>query len=59
MATIKSQTGLRLEPDILEKITFIAKRNKRSFNAQVEFLVKECVDKYEQEHGPIILDPEE
>ena len=58
MATNKIQTGLRLEPSDLSKITYIAKRNKRSLNAQIEFAVQECIEKYEKENGTILLDSE-
>lgn len=58
MATNKVQTGLRLESETLEKITYIAKRNKRSLNAQLEFLVQECVETFEKQHGVISLDSE-
>ena len=37
----KLQTGIRFERDMHKKIRYIAKQNKRSFNAQVEFLVQE------------------
>lgn len=53
MKTEKIQVNLRLEPQEHEKITFIAKRNKRAFNAQVQFLVQECIEKYEEKYGPI------
>lgn len=53
MATNKIQTGLRLEPETLYKITYIAKRQKRSLNAQLEFATLECIEKYEKEHGVI------
>lgn len=56
MATSKIQTGIRFEPELLYKITQIAKRNKRSLNAQLEFLAEECVRSYEAEHGPIPVD---
>ena len=56
MATNKIQTGIRFEPELLYKITQIAKDNKRSLNAQLEFLAQECVRKYEAEHGLIPVD---
>ena len=56
MATNKVQTGIRFEPELLYKITFIAKENKRSLNAQLEFLAEKCVKAYETENGPIPLD---
>ena len=56
MATNKIQTGIRFEPELLSKITYIAKQNKRSLNAQLEYLSQECVRQYEAENGPIPVD---
>lgn len=56
MATNKVQTGIRFEPELLYKITQIAKHNKRSLNAQLEYLAEECVRKYEAETGVIPVD---
>ncbi|MBR1972961.1 MAG: hypothetical protein IKA16_05975 [Oscillospiraceae bacterium] len=58
MATNKIQTGIRFEPELLYKITQIAKRNKRSLNAQLEFLAQECVREYEEANGEISLNEE-
>lgn len=58
MATNKIQTGIRFEPELLYKITQIAKRNKRSLNAQLEFLAQECVREYEEANGEISLTEE-
>ena len=58
MATDKIQTGIRFKADLLYKIGFIAKRNHRSLNAQLEYLAHNCVDEYEKEHGEIEV-PEE
>ena len=56
VATNKIQTGIRFEPELLYKITQVAKRNKRSLNAQLEFLAQNCVKEYEDENGKIELD---
>lgn len=56
MATNKIQTGIRFEPELLYKITQVAKGNKRSLNAQLEFLAQECVKGYEKENGEIPVD---
>ncbi len=56
MATNKVQTGIRFEPELLYKITQVAKQNKRSLNAQLEFLAQECVKEYEKNNGEIPLD---
>lgn len=56
MATNKIQTGIRFEPELLYKISQVAKYNKRSLNAQLEFLAERCVRDYENENGEIAVD---
>ena len=53
MATNKIQTGIRFEPELLYKISFVAKENKRSLNAQLEFLALNSVKEYEKINGEI------
>ena len=59
MPVDKVQTGLRMEEDALIKITYVAKRNRRSLNAQLEFLAEQCIKEYEREHGAIEVTEEE
>lgn len=56
MATNKIQTGIRFEPELLYKIAYIAKENKRSLNAQLEYLAQQCVREFETENGSIRID---
>ena len=56
MATNKIQTGIRFKPELLYKITQVAKANKRSLNAQLEFLAQECVKAHEAANGEIPID---
>ena len=56
MATNKVQTGIRFEPELLYKITYIAKDSKRSLNAQLEYLAQCCVKEYEETNGVIAVD---
>ena len=58
MATNKIQTGIRFDPELLYKIAYIAKDNKRSLNAQLEYLAQDCVKEYEKENGSIPVDEE-
>lgn len=58
MAINKIQTGIRFEPTLLYKITHVAKHNKRSLNAQLEFLAQACVEQYEKENGEITINEE-
>ncbi len=52
----KIQTGIRFQPELLYKISYIAKQNKRSLNAQLEFLSETCVKEFEKENGEIAID---
>ncbi|MBE6948676.1 MAG: Arc family DNA-binding protein [Ruminococcaceae bacterium] len=56
MATTRIQTGIRFEPELLYKISYVAKQNKRSLNAQLEYLAQTCVDEYEKNNGKIEVD---
>ena len=56
MATNKVQTGIRFEPELLYKIAQVAKANKRSLNAQLEYLAQTCVQEYEKHNGQIPID---
>lgn len=53
MATNKIQTGIRFEPELLYKITYVAKDSKRSLNAQLEYLAQMCVKDFEFKNGEI------
>ena len=59
MATNKIQTGIRFEPELLYKIAYVAKQNKRSLNAQLEYLAQQCVQEHENCHGEIPVDEEQ
>ena len=58
MATNKIQTRIRFEPELLYKISHIAKENKRSLNAQLEYLAQICVREFEAANGVIPVDDE-
>ena len=58
MATNKIQTGIRFDPELLYKIAYVAKENKRSLNAQLEYLAQICVKEYEASNGTIPVNDE-
>lgn len=55
MATGKQQVSVRIQPYTYEKFKILAEKNNRSISQQVEFLMKQCVERYENEHGKISL----
>lgn len=59
MATNKIQTGIRFEPELLYKIAHVAKSNKRSLNAQLEYLAQVCVKEFEAANGEIPVEDEQ
>ncbi len=59
MATNKIQTGIRFTEDTLLKISYIAKKNHRSLNAQLEFLAQNCIDEFEASNSEIPISEED
>ncbi|MCM3268811.1 hypothetical protein [Paenibacillus elgii] len=53
MATNKKVFTLRLEENNFEKIKIIAEKNKRSIAMQIEYLIEQHIEKYEEENGSI------
>lgn len=47
----RKQFTLRLDETIYKKIELIAKRNKRSINGQIEYLLEDCIFEHEQKYG--------
>ncbi len=45
--------GLRVVPEIHDKMAYIAEYEGRTLNGQVYYLMQECIRKFEREHGPI------
>ena len=58
MPTDKIQTGIRFTEEVLLKMSYIAKKNCRSLNAQIEFIAKKCIEEYEKESGIIDIPDE-
>lgn len=47
------QFTIRIEPELLKKIRFVAEYNARSANREVEVLIRNHVSAFEKEHGEI------
>lgn len=45
--------SIRIEEEMLKKIGYVADYEGRSVNSQILVLVRECIKKYELEHGEI------
>lgn len=47
---------LRIDSELLEKVSAIAKENDRSTNKEIERALRKLVTIYEKENGPIQID---
>lgn len=45
--------SLRISEELIEKLKFIAKVNKRSANKEIEFIIEDYIKNYENAHGKI------
>ena len=44
-----------MQPQNFDKIKFISDKNKRSIAMQIELLIENCIQEYEQNNGNIII----
>ena len=51
---IKS-VSIRIEQEMLDKLHVVADYEGRSANSQVLILIRNCIEKYEEKHGKIVL----
>lgn len=49
-------TQIRINEEIYKKTKYIALRESRNTNSQIEYFVKLGVESYEKGHGPISLE---
>lgn len=45
--------GLRVDPEVHQKLRYIADYEGRSINGQAYYLILQCIRDFEKEHGPI------
>lgn len=52
------QYGLRIPSKVMDKLKYIAYRNGRSANKEIEQLILNHIETWEKEHGTILFDDE-
>lgn len=52
--SIKS-LSIRIDTELLNKLHVVADYEGRSANSQILILIRDCINKYEKEHGTISL----
>ena len=54
MSTKRSKNiGVRVVPELHEKIVYIAEYEGRTLNGQIYYLIQKCIRDFEKENGPI------
>ena len=51
----KSRYTLRVSPELLEKLGYIAEYEGRTKNRELEQMIKKRIADFEKEHGEIVL----
>ena len=51
-----SRYTLRVSPELLEKLGYIAEYEGRTKNRELEQMIKKRIREFEQEHGPIEIE---
>ena len=47
--------SIRIEDTVLDKLHIVADYEGRSANSQINILIRDCIEKFEKEHGKIEL----
>lgn len=55
---MKEQFSIRIEAEDKKKITAIARRNKRTMNSQIEYIISNAITDYEKVNGKIDISEE-
>ena len=50
--------GIEIDPELHQKIKYIAEYEGRSINGQVLYLIRQCVKHFENENGKIDCKPD-
>lgn len=53
MAVQRKNFTLRVESELLEKMRYVAEKDKRSLNSMLEVAIEQIVNNYETQYGPI------
>ena len=48
--------GIRIDNDTHYKLHYVSKYEGRSANGQILFLIRKCVEEFEEKHGKIIVE---
>ncbi len=53
------RSTLRIDRQLFAKFRYVADYNGRSANREIERMIKNSVDKFEEKHGKIVLETKE
>ena len=48
--------SIRIESEMLDKLHVVADYEGRSANSQILVVIRDCIKRYEESHGVIVLD---
>ncbi len=49
--------SVRIDDEMLDKLHYVADYEARSANGQIIILIRDCISKFEEEHGKIDIAP--
>lgn len=58
MAKEVKHIGLRVTPEIHQKLKYIASYEGRTINGQAHYLIQSCIREFEKKNGPIPTEKE-
>lgn len=56
---LEPQIAFRCDKEMIKKLEYIADKNTRTRNQEMKHIIKQYVELYEKEHGPIEIEEEQ
>lgn len=51
--------GIRIDEELHYKLHYISSAEGRSANGQIMYLIRKCIQEYEKQNGPILMEQDE
>ena len=51
--------GIEIDPELHQKIKYVAAYEGRSINGQILYLIRQCIKKFESENEPIVVNTDD
>ncbi len=52
---LNKHLGIEIDPELHYKLHYVSKYEGRSANRQILYLIRQCIQEFEKQHGTIVI----